>query len=679
TSLKTIVLDGSWYDFLEGQALFLRDRCPVDRCRVYRGRAPEGATVDAFIFKDGYSSYYQAIREDERNQTVRILYLLENPQHTPIEKGATGIDWTATYRKDSDIVTPYEKVCALRPAGEDNQARPRLHPEQIQGGGLVDIYGTCGPLECPRHTSEKCYQMVERDYYFYLAFENANCKDYITEKFFNALRHNVVPVVMGASREEYRAAAPHHSYIHVEDFRSPKELAEYLLLLSRNRTLYNEYFRWKGTGEFVNTYFWCRLCALLHAPPRPHQRRSEDVYRWWHTDTSLKTIVLDGSWYDFVDGQTLFLRDRCPVDRCRVYRRRAPEGVTVDATIVKDGYSSYYRPTGEKGRNQGLRILYLLENPMNGPLEEGGALGIDWTATYRKDSDIVTPYEKFVLFDPLVKAIRRDHDYTRNKSKMVAWFVSNCHTENNRLHYAHKLQQHIQVDIYGNCGSLTCSRYETEMCYQMVERDYYFYLAFENANCKDYITEKFFNALRHNVVPVVMGASREEYRAAAPHHSYIHVEDFRSPKELAEYLLLLSRNRTLYNEYFQWKGTGEFVNTYFWCRLCALLHAPPRPHQRRSEDGTSSQRSKLITVPRHGPVAVPPPYAVRSPVEAAAPSNARRVPGQLCHAGRAENTKEHAADTENALSTRRRRPRRPSGRTNRRAAQERGKANIQWQ
>ncbi|XP_077517825.1 glycoprotein 3-alpha-L-fucosyltransferase A-like isoform X3 [Amblyomma americanum] len=344
-----------------------------------------------------------------------------------------------------------------------------------------------------------------------------------------------------------------------------------------------------------------RVARTGGAARRPHRRAAHVPAAWIQggaqeyttytpgsgtsqsNDTSLKTIVLDGSWYDFLEGQALFLRDRCPVDRCRVYRGRAPEGATVDAFIFKDGYSSYYQAIREDERNQTVRILYLLENPQHTPIEKG-ATGIDWTATYRKDSDIVTPYEKFVLFDPLVKTIRRDHDYTQNKSKVAAWFVSNCYASNRRLEYARKLQEHIQVDIYGTCGPLECPRHTSEKCYQMVERDYYFYLAFENANCKDYITEKFFNALRHNVVPVVMGASREEYRAAAPHHSYVHVEDFRSPKELAEYLLLLSRNRTLYNEYFQWKGTGEFVNTYFWCRLCALLHAPPRPHQRRSED-----------------------------------------------------------------------------------------------
>ncbi|XP_065296346.1 glycoprotein 3-alpha-L-fucosyltransferase A-like [Dermacentor albipictus] len=297
-------------------------------------------------------------------------------------------------------------------------------------------------------------------------------------------------------------------------------------------------------------------------------------------DSSMKTILLDGSWYDFLSGQTLFLRDRCPVDKCRVYRKRASQGyfASADAIIFKDGFG--VGPDTSKG-NQ-VWILYLLENPLHSYVAQESS-GIDWTATYRKDSDIVTPYEKFVLFDPLVKTIKRDYDYAQNKTKMVAWFVSNCAAANGRLEYAKKLGQYIQVDIYGSCGPLSCPRDQSERCYQMLDMEYLFYLSFENANCKDYITEKFFNALRHNVVPVVMGASREDYLAAAPYHSYIHVDDFGSPKELAEYLQLLSRNRTLYNQYFEWKGTGEFVNTYFWCRLCAMLHAPPAPAKRRTQ------------------------------------------------------------------------------------------------
>ena len=38
--------------------------------------------------------------------------------------------------------------------------------------------------------------------------------------------------------------------------------------------------------------------------------------------------------------------------------------------------------------------------------------------------------------------------------------------------------------------------------------------------------------------------------------------------------LRLDQNDTLYNSYFEWKGTGEMINTKFFCRLCALLHDP---------------------------------------------------------------------------------------------------------
>ena len=71
-------------------------------------------------------------------------------------------------------------------------------------------------------------------------------------------RNDVVPVVMGAHPDDYRAVAPPSSYIHVDDFETPEHLAKFLLYVAKHDDLYNSYFRWRGTGEFVNTKFWCR-------------------------------------------------------------------------------------------------------------------------------------------------------------------------------------------------------------------------------------------------------------------------------------------------------------------------------------------------------------------------------------------------------------------------------------
>ena len=53
------------------------------------------------------------------------------------------------------------------------------------------------------------------------------------------------------------------------------------------------------------------------------------------------------------------------------------------------------------------------------------------------------------------------------------------------------------------------------------------------------------------MLPIVMGARPGDYEKVAPHNSYIHVDQFRGPRDLAEYLLELDRDDKKYNQYFQ--------------------------------------------------------------------------------------------------------------------------------
>jgi len=150
-------------------------------------------------------------------------------------------------------------------------------------------------MKCPRSKTAQCFEMLNQKYKFYLAFENSNCRDYITEKFFINSLGRAVPIVMGASRDDYRRSSPPNSYIHVDDFNSPAHLAQYLHKLDADDMAYNRYFEWKSSppkGQFINTYFWCRLCALLHAVPHRTKSTSyENIAQWW----APKDVCIDGS------------------------------------------------------------------------------------------------------------------------------------------------------------------------------------------------------------------------------------------------------------------------------------------------------------------------------------------------------------------------------------------------
>ena len=116
--------------------------------------------------------------------------------------------------------------------------------------------------------------MVEREYMFYLSFENSLCKDYITEKFYSAMNRSIVPITLGGALEgacnDYvdAAGAPPHSFIDaLRDYPDPAKLATYLKTLRTKPSLFAEYFWWKdfyrtGVASLQTLFLPLRVYAL---------------------------------------------------------------------------------------------------------------------------------------------------------------------------------------------------------------------------------------------------------------------------------------------------------------------------------------------------------------------------------------------------------------------------------
>ncbi len=95
-------------------------------------------------------------------------------------------------------------------------------------------------------------------------------------------------------------------------------------------------------------------------------------------------------------------------------------------------------------------LLFLLESPENTDSFLSPNNQINWTATYRHDSEIPTPYNKYFPYFKHDSINNKSiENYSANKTKKIAWFVSNCGAKNLRLEYGRELQKYIQVDIYG--------------------------------------------------------------------------------------------------------------------------------------------------------------------------------------------------------------------------------------
>ena len=150
--------------------------------------------------------------------------------------------------------------------------------------GLIDIYGKCGPLNCSKGIDG--FLSLAPIYKFYFAFENSNCYDYITEKFWRTIGQNVVPIAMGGVN--YEKFAPKMSFIDSKKY-SPENLAKLLLHLDKNDDKYLEYFKWTSNTAFYKRLHLCQLCRKLNHPIKFH-KIYKNITDWWLHDNTNKPV-----------------------------------------------------------------------------------------------------------------------------------------------------------------------------------------------------------------------------------------------------------------------------------------------------------------------------------------------------------------------------------------------------
>ncbi|RNA22862.1 alpha-(1-3)-fucosyltransferase C-like [Brachionus plicatilis] len=324
----------------------------------------------------------------------------------------------------------------------------------------------------------------------------------------------------------------------------------------------------------------------------------------------------------------------CPENRCFAFRSsnllHLPEE-SADAVVVHAPNLWYTPSKNYKRKPKQLWMYYTMEPQRLSHCSSHYQLAdldnwFNLTATFKKDSDIVLDYKTFrnwsqieheSIFVNEYKARRQKKNLiqaiqdlsSKSKKASVVWFVSHCETNSKREDYVKELMKYVNVDVFGKCSKNfhhtenkePCNASPDGDCFKKFMNGYKFRLAFENSLCTDYITEKFWSMYNPEFifdvhsVPIVRGARDYQYKKDVPFENfYLNTQNFKSPKELADYLNYLDANQTAYLEFFKWKvdlfkkieenlknfkiskalkrWPESFLLKEPFCKLCEYLH-----------------------------------------------------------------------------------------------------------
>lgn len=221
-----------------------------------------------------------------------------------------------------------------------------------------------------------------------------------------------------------------------------------------------------------------------------------------------------------------YIAQHCPrYNNCWATHRRYLQNIDSYDAIVFHGINQEfdYEDVPARRKAEQRYVFVALESPANRYIIPEFDGFFNATMTYHLDSDVIWTYaDVYDLDEEQVPAVpsrtdykwkttdsgyedkdfveeQEEHELFRmitGKRKLAVWYVSNCEAQSGRELYVNELERHAPIDKYGKCsGDTNCPKGAD--CFKIhVEPNYFFYLSFENSLCEDYVTEKFYNALK---------------------------------------------------------------------------------------------------------------------------------------------------------------------------------------
>ena len=174
-----------------------------------------------------------------------------------------------------------------------------------------------------------------------------------------------------------------------------------------------------------------------------------NVYARQQRNRRIKVILRVGNFNfdNWVAGQEQFVRDQCPITSCWMTNDQS-QARDADALLISEFSDSSRHLYLPKPLRQ-VWIAQHWESPLHNRIDAKSVRGlINWTASYRHDSTVVFRYGKLAPGAPASVAVTSGEElvnYADGKTKLVAWFVSNCKPGNQRMRYALELSRFIQV------------------------------------------------------------------------------------------------------------------------------------------------------------------------------------------------------------------------------------------